>query len=172
MKSPYIEIVAGGPFEGLPVLAVPIDEITANNEVRALLLSLSPPITAVKFMLRDREEMNGESIAVTRKLIEWANKNGYITMLETNAKWQSWMSEAAWPIYHTTKTRCAVPAKEIVFHTDKLPDSRFTAEQSRNPPIISWAGRNRSLKEILNMPPSMRIGQERVSLMWGIEETV
>jgi hypothetical protein len=139
--SLWLEILKGGPFDGLPALSLRFEDegCDLDETPLAILSSMSPPPMHLKLLW----VMGGnESSQAIVHLVGRALAFGMATSIEIYGSVWPWMLEGrliGWRTLHTSDPIVPYPVEEIVYHGETAPAFEFFPFHLVRPPTIWWA---------------------------------
>jgi len=161
--SIYLEILKGGPFDGLPALSIRFEEEESELEIGPALKILSemnpPPMH-----LRIVHAAGLEDLEPLQRLLNLANSYGMAISLEIYGGFFPWMLSNAigWRTLHTTDLCVPNPVDEIIFHTETIPIFEPYPFHAIKRPLLWWAPPFVPLFETI--PQNMRLWLPRKSV--------
>jgi hypothetical protein len=140
--SLWLEILKGGPFDGLPALSLRFEDESdeLDNEPLSILSSMSPPPMHLRVLFA---KGGNDSTANIVHLLSRALTFGMATSVEIydDHIWP-WMLElrlVGWRTLHTCDRIIPYPVEEVVYHGEILPTFPLFPFHFIRPPTIWWA---------------------------------
>lgn len=136
--SLWLELLKGGPFDGLPALSLRFEKSEEEldlGETLKVLLGMSPPPMHLRILFVEGGDESEEGIL---RLLAQANALGMATSVEIFGAWERWMTQVGWRCLHTIDECVPHPVEEIVFHGNVPPHFSFFPFHAAKPPLLWW----------------------------------